>query len=144
MTNTPIAILKIVRDFEAPRQAVFEAFASYEAMHSWFGPAECQTVKGEVDFRVGGEYRIDMQTPGGIMTVAGRYTEISAPEKIAFTWKWLEDEDWTDMDSQVVIEFKDKGDSTEMHFIQTGFPSDESRGNHEHGWCGSFDKLGKM
>ena len=34
MTNTPIAILKIVRDFEAPRQAVFEAFASYEAMHS--------------------------------------------------------------------------------------------------------------
>jgi uncharacterized protein YndB with AHSA1/START domain len=65
MTNTPIAILKIVRDFEAPRQAVFEAFASYEAMHSWFGPAECQTVKGEVDFRVGANIASTFRHPAG-------------------------------------------------------------------------------
>ena len=141
MNTTPMAALQIIRSFNAPRQLVFDAFATYEAMQPWFGPAECQPVSGTVDFRVGGEYRIDMQTPGGIMTAAGRYTEIVSPEKIAFTWKWLNDEDWADIHSLVVIELHEKDASTEMRFTQTGFPSDESRNNHEHGWCGSFDKL---
>lgn len=110
-------------------------------MQTWFGPAECCPVNGTVDFRVGGEYRIDMQTPGGVMTVAGHYTEIASPERIAFTWKWLNDEDWADMHSHVVIEFRDKDGSTEMRFTQTGFPSEDSRSKHEHGWCGCFDKL---
>lgn len=141
MNTSPIAVLEIIRSFNAPRQLVFDAFTSYEALQHWFGPAECRPVGGTVDFRVGGEYSIDMQTPGGLMTVAGRYTEISPPEKIAFTWKWLNDEDWADVPSQIVIEFRDKDGGTEMRFTQTGFPNTESRNSHEHGWCGSFDKL---
>lgn len=141
MSASPIAVLEIIRFFAAPRELVFEAFSTYEAMQSWFGPAECHPVAGAVDFQVGGEYRIDMQTPNGVNTVTGRYTEIASPEKLAFTWKWLDDEDWTEIPSLVVIEFRDKDGGTEMRFTQTGFPSAESRGNHEHGWCGSFDKL---
>lgn len=117
------------------------AFATYEAMQTWFGPAECRPVSGTVDFRGGGRYRIDMQTPNGITTVAGRYTGIVLPEKIAFTWRWLDDENWADIHSQVAIKLRDKDGGTEMRFTQTGFPSTESRDNHEHGWCGSFDKL---
>ena len=141
MNASPIAALEIVRSFNAPRQLVFDAFASYESMAAWFGPEKCRVVGGTVDFSVGGEYRIAMQTPGGLMTVAGRYTEISAPERIAFTWRWLDDEDWADVRSLVVIELRDRDGHTEMRFTQTGFPSDESRNNHDHGWRGSFDKL---
>lgn len=140
-SRPPVGILEIVRTFNAPRDIVFDAFRSFDAIKSWFGPAECQVQTGSMEFSVGGEYRFNMLTPGGLMTVAGRYTEITPPVKIAFTWRWLEDEDWDPVDSLVVIEFRALGDKTEMRFVQTGFPSEESRGNHEHGWCGSFDKL---
>lgn len=136
-----IAALEIVRSFNAPRQTVFDAFTSFEMMKSWFGPGTCEVQGGSVDFTEGGAYRFDLKTQMGEMTVSGRYTSITPPEKIAFTWKWEDDEDWEQLESLVVIEFRDHGASTEVRLVQTGFPSEESRGNHEHGWCGSFDKL---
>ena len=135
------AVLEIVRIFNAPRQIVFEAFTSFEVMKTWMGPEACKVQDGSIDFTVGGEYHFDMQTPMGDTTVSGRYIEISPPEKIAFTWRWLDDEDWAPVDSLVVFEFKDLGDQTELRLVHTGFPSLESRGNHEQGWCGSLDKL---
>lgn len=140
-TSPPIAALEIVRTFNASRQIVFDAFTSFEVMKSWFGPEACKVREGSMDFRVGGEYRFDMDTEMGEMTVAGRYVEITPPEKITFTWRWLDDDDWTPVDSVVAFTFKDLGGKTELRMVQTGFPTLESRGNHEHGWCGSFDKL---
>ncbi len=145
MSSTPTtAVLEIVRTFNAPRQVVFDAFTTFESIKSWWGPEECKVQSGTMDFKVGGEYRVHMLTPGGLMTVAGHYTEITPSEKIAFTWRWLEDEDWTPLHSQITIEFREQGATTEMRFVQIGFPSEESRSNHEHGWCGSFDKLGAL
>ena len=140
-SHVPTAVLEIVRTFNAPRQVVFDAFSSFDAITSWFGPAECQVQSGTMAFKVGGEYRFHMQTPGGLMTAAGHYTDISPPARIAFTWRWLEDEEWAPILSQITIEFREQGAATEMRFVQIGFPSEESRNNHEHGWCGSFDKL---
>ena len=140
-TRPPIAALEIVRTFKASRQTVFDAFTSFEIMKSWFGPATCQVFGGSVDFRVGGEYRFDMNTEMGEMSVAGRYVEITPPEKITFTWRWLDDEDWVPVDSLIVLTFKELGGTTELRFVQTGFSTLESRANHEHGWSGSLDKL---
>lgn len=143
MSSTPTtAVLEIIRTFNAPRQVVFDAFTTFDVIKTWFGPEKCQVQSGTMDFKVGGEYRFNMLTPGGLMTVAGHYTDITPPEKIAFTWRWLEDEDWTPLHSQITIEFREQGATTEMRFVQIGFPNEESRNNHEHGWCGSFDKLG--
>ena len=139
--HPPVAILEIVRTFNAPRERVFDAFRTLEAIMSWFGPATCRVVGGSMDFRAGGEYRFHFETERGDMTVAGRYTEITPPERIAFTWRWLEDEDWAGIDSLVSFDFREVDGQTEMRFRHTGFPTDESRSSHEHGWCGSFDKL---
>lgn len=143
-TSPTIAALEIIRTFHAPRQVVFDAFTTFDALSSWMGPAECKVSGGILDFKVGGEYRFEMQTPGGLSVVGGRYVEITPPEKIAFTWRWLDDEDWAPVDSVVSFEFKDLGDKTELRLLHTGFPSLESRGNHEHGWCGSLDKLAAL
>jgi uncharacterized protein YndB with AHSA1/START domain len=139
--SPPIAALEIVRTFNASRQVVFDAFTTFDMMKTWFGPATCQLVGGSMDFRVGGEYRFEMDTEMGEKIVAGRYVEITPPEKIAFTWRWLDDEDWTPVDSLVVFEFKDLGGKTELRLAHTGFPTLESRGNHERGWSSCLDKL---
>jgi len=41
----------------------------------------------------------------------------------------------------VSVEFAEHGNETEMIFKQEGFASENSRGSHQHGWDGSFDKL---
>ncbi len=142
MSSSPTtAVLEIVRTFNAPRQLVFDAFTSFEVMKTWMGPEVCKVQGGSMDFKVGGEYHFEMKTPHGDTAVGGRYVGITPPEKIAFTWRWLDDDEWLPVDSLVVFEFKDLGDKTELRLVHTGFPSLESRNNHDQGWCGSLDKL---
>jgi uncharacterized protein YndB with AHSA1/START domain len=134
-------ILRISRRFKADRDRVFAAFASFDAMASWFGPAGCKVRGDSVDFRVGGQYRLRIDTPNGEAIVAGTYREITPPAKLVFSWKWEDDEDWVDAESEVTCEFHAHGQETELRFTQVGFPVPESRGKHEHGWTGCFDKL---
>ncbi len=134
-------ILHITRQFKAPRDRVFAAFTSAEMLALWMGPGPCAVSKATVDLRVGGAYRFIIDNPEGQMCVGGTYREIKAPEKLVFTWAWEDDDDWEGVESVVSIEFLAHGVETEMRFTQTGFPSPESSGRHEHGWGGSFDKL---
>lgn len=133
--------LSMSRRFKAPRERVFAAFATLEAMTPWFGPAGCDVEGDSLDFRVGGTYRLRLKTPKGENIVSGSYREITPPEKLVFTWKWEDDEDWEKFESVVTLEFHAHGNETELSLTQVGFPVPESRGNHEHGWAGTFDKL---
>ena len=134
-TNT----LHLTRRFKAPRERVFDAFASLDALKLWLGPGECGVIGGELDFRVGGTYRMDLKTPMGAGVLGGTYREIVPPERIVFTWQWLDEDDAPE--TVVTVEFAAIGAETELRLTHTGFATDESRGHHEHGWAGSFDKL---
>jgi uncharacterized protein YndB with AHSA1/START domain len=137
--------LNVTRHIKAPRERVFTAFTSAEAVGQWFGPGPVQVKEITVDFRVGGRYRITAGAPGNDpVTVSGVYREITPPSKIVYTWKWEDDEDWVNCESVVCFEFKAIGDETEVRVTQTGFPSEESCAKHEHGWGGCLDKLDAM
>jgi uncharacterized protein YndB with AHSA1/START domain len=133
--------LKITRRIKAPRERVFAAFTSAESIRQWFGPGPVKVQECSVDFRVGGKYHIKALTPDGESVVSGVYREITPPSTVAYTWKWEDDEDWVNVESLVTFEFKAVGDETELVLTHTGFPSDESRGRHTHGWGGCLDKL---
>ena len=88
--------LRMKRTFEAPAQAVFDAFTSEEVMRRWWHAGhDWETPEATVDLRVGGDVRVLMRNPhedvkhGG----GGRYTEIDSPNRLAFTWVWDDDED---------------------------------------------------
>ncbi len=135
--------LNLTRRFKAPCERVFAAFSTAEAIQQWFGPGPVKVMECSADFRVGGQYRIKAVNPenSNAVVVVGVYREITPSSKIVYTWKWEEDEDWTDCESLVTFEFKAVGDETELHLTQTGFPSDDSRQKHTHGWTGCLDKL---
>ena len=85
--------LHLTRRFKASREQVFAAFASLDALKLWLGPGECGIITGALDFRVGGSYRMEMRTPTGNALLGGTYREIASPERIVFTWQWLDGDD---------------------------------------------------
>lgn len=130
--------LQLTRRFKAPRERVFAAFASLDALKLWLGPGECGVVSGELDFRIGGSYRLQMKTPMGDAELTGTYREITPPARLVYTWQWVED---GAPETVITVEFVETGGESELRLTHTGFASSESQGHHEHGWTGSFDKL---
>jgi uncharacterized protein YndB with AHSA1/START domain len=56
--------LNLERTFQAPVDAVFDAWTSEEVMRRWFyGRAGWETPVAEVDLRVGGAVRVVMRDP---------------------------------------------------------------------------------
>ena len=81
--------VRIERTFQAPVEAVFEAWTSVEVIRRWWHAAHhWETTEAQVDLRVGGVVRVVMRDPdkdaeyGG----GGHYTEVAPPTRLAFTW----------------------------------------------------------
>jgi uncharacterized protein YndB with AHSA1/START domain len=79
----------MTRVFDAPRELVFEAHTSCEHLSRWWGPRKYETVFCEIDFRVGGTWRIVHRGPDGeIPGFHGEYLEIERPERFTWTFIW--------------------------------------------------------
>jgi len=79
----------LTREFDAPRDLVFEAHTSAEHMSRWWGPRRFESVSAEVDFRVGGKWRIVHRGPDGEeYGFHGEYREIVPPERLVWTFEF--------------------------------------------------------
>jgi uncharacterized protein YndB with AHSA1/START domain len=146
-TAAEALVLVIKRVFDAPREAVFDAWLDPEQLAKWIGPRGVSAEVDSLEAKVGGRYRIIMHPePGGTPTVGGEYREISRPEKLVFTWRWenAHPDGSPGIDTLVTLTFADLGGKTEMTMRHEGFENADSRNSHDHGWSGSFDKLGEL
>jgi len=90
MVSTPSEReIVMTREFDAPRDLVFEAHTSCEHMSRWWGPRKYEVVSCEIDFRVGGKWRIVHRGPDGEeYAFRGEYREIVPPESITWTFEF--------------------------------------------------------
>lgn len=133
---------RLVRTFEAPAQAVFDAWTSEEVMRRWWRVGhDWDTSEASVDLRVGGEVRVVMHDPhkdvqyGG----GGTYTEIDPPRRLAFTWVW--DDDAGHKRQLIEIDFEESDGATTVRFTHSGLWDEDAVRSHEDGWNGVFDNL---
>ncbi len=133
--------LVIERTFQAPAEAVFEAWTSEEVLRRWFHAMhDWETSHAEVDLRVGGAVRLVMLDPhkgvehGG----GGRYTEIDPPNRLAFTWIWDRE---TERETLIEIEFEESDGATTVRFTHSNLRDTETVDDHHAGWAGAFDNL---
>ncbi len=131
--------LVVSRTFDAPRHLVFEAWTKAEHVARWFTPKPLTTSRCEVDFRVGGVFVVVMRMPGGSEhDFTGRFTEIVAPERLAFAGTLG---DGNRIETSVA--FTEEGAKTKLTVHQTyAFESDATRGAPA-GWKATLDQLGE-
>jgi uncharacterized protein YndB with AHSA1/START domain len=76
----------ITREFDAPRQLVFEAWTTPELVRRWWNAKRGEMTVCEIDLRVGGTWRYAMVTPDGTeVAFHGEYREIVPNEWIVST-----------------------------------------------------------
>jgi uncharacterized protein YndB with AHSA1/START domain len=136
-----VPALIVRRTFAAPRERVFAAWTSAELLRAWFVPPGNEVRAIAFDARTGGRYRIEMSSGAESFNVGGTITEFRPPERLAFTWRWEEDDPATEFDTFVSLDFIDRGAETELVLTHTGLASNESRARHERGWNGCLDNL---
>ncbi len=108
--------IRVTRRFRAPRALVFDAHTKPELVKRWmFAPDGSALDVCEIDLRVGGTFRYEMDLKGGYgrMGWGGTFKEVLRPERIIHTE--LFDQDWTGGETVVTTLFHELGpDETEL------------------------------
>jgi uncharacterized protein YndB with AHSA1/START domain len=135
--------LRIERSYDASPEEVFDAWTNPEVLRRWWvvQPEETTPI-AEVDLRVGGRYRLAMETPEGVRhTVQGEYLEVDRPRRLVYSWQWELDAGGLGPASTVAVEFRERDKRTEVVLEHTGLPDSESRDRHAHGWTACLEFL---
>ena len=133
--------LSITRTFAAPRERVFQAWTDPEQLKKWWGPEGYTLPLVEVDLKVGGIYRFAMKPPDGeVSYLTGEYRVVTAPEKLVYTWRW-EGSVKNPEETLVTVEFRDRGETTEVVVTHEKFRDEEQCHLHEMGWNACLVRL---
>ena len=135
-------VLRLVRAFEAPRQAVYDAWTDPRQIIQWWGPKGFTVAEHAFDMRPGGRWRTNKRGPDKVDHIAGGvYHELSPPERLVMSFAW-ETDGVRGHETLLTIELKDLGGQRcELHLTQELFESAEACRGHEDGWCSSFECL---
>jgi uncharacterized protein YndB with AHSA1/START domain len=137
-------MLEMKRVLKAAPPAVFAAVSDSSALAKWFGPKGFTIPSLDFQPRVGGSYRIEMQPPKGEpFCLTGEFRDVDPPARLSYTFVW-EEPDPDDVETLVVLSFRDLSGSTEVSFSQGPFKTEVRRALHRDGWTDSLDKLERL
>jgi len=139
----------IERDFDAPRQVVFDAFTRPELVRRWLlGPDGWTMPVCEIDLRVGGAYRYvwRKESTGTEMGMGGVFREVVRPQKLVATEKF--DDAWYPGEAVDTTVFEERAATTKMR-LTVLYESKEardtaSRSGMERGMIAGYNRLEEM
>jgi uncharacterized protein YndB with AHSA1/START domain len=142
MTQTSHSVT-VRRVLATTREQVFAAFTRSEALCQWFSPnPDIQVEVLAFKFELDGEFRLRFTMPGGeVKVVDGTYRQIAPPEQLAFSWMWQAPDPHADIATDVVVQFVEQGDSTEIILTHDKLPDELTSTRHGAGWEGMLDRL---
>lgn len=105
----------VTREFNAPRQLIWEAYTTPELLKKWLlGPDGWTMPECAVDLRVGGEYRyVWLKTSDGTrMSAGGVHKEIDPPRRMVVTQRF--NDDWTGGETICTLELAEHNGRTTL------------------------------
>jgi uncharacterized protein YndB with AHSA1/START domain len=127
-------MVQVRRTLPAGRDEVFRAWTDPDLLRQWFKPRGGSSPGVEMDVRVGGRYRWAMKLLGHRYFAFGEYIEVDPPRRLVFTFGWDRVPLVRLIDSLVTVEFRDRGDQTEVVITHERLGSRSLRTLHEGGW----------
>ena len=134
--------LRLHRRFSKPPEAIFRAWTSPELLRRWWCPAGWVPAEIEIDLRVGGAYRLGMRRIDGgtLVYVHGRFLEVSAPEKLIYSWKW--ENAFEQMpETKVTVRFTESAGETELELTHESLPEIPICLRHRSAWIEAWQRL---
>lgn len=136
-TSFESGTLTVTRIYDAPREAVFDAWIETSKTEQWWGCGDTTHVKSEIEPKVGGKYIHEMTIRNvGMHAVNGMLTAYEPPELLCYTMAGPTPKD--NMDVRVV--FTERDGMTEVHLTQTKVPEGLDA-IVTAGWTAAFAKL---
>jgi uncharacterized protein YndB with AHSA1/START domain len=135
--------LRIERVIDGPRESVFDAFVDPDAQQLLYDDPETPgwSVTSQLDLQVGGKWTIDFGSPQLLNRETNVFTEIDRPQRLVFDSTMYIAEQERSFGTKVVVTFEERGASTFVTIIQSGFERREDRDNIEGGWPSILDAL---
>ena len=119
-------VLVFSRTIDAPRELVWRVWTTPECVAEWWGPPGCANYDCEIDLRMGGEFRLNMQVPNGeTYPCTGRFKEIDPPHRFVLEGDGEDDHPCgagIPPGSLVILTLEEAGDQTVLK-LETQFPS---------------------
>jgi len=113
VTTPSVREIAMTREFNAPRQLVWDAHTKPELVWKWLlGPPGWSMPVCTIDLRVGGSYRYEWRndSDGTTMAMGGTYKEVKPIERIVSTEKF--DDPWYEGEATGTIVLKEQGSKT--------------------------------
>jgi uncharacterized protein YndB with AHSA1/START domain len=126
-TGTAERDLVIERTFDAPREAVWQAWVDADAVVQWWGPRGFTTTVHEMDVRPGGVWRFIMHGPDGTdYHNKVLYEEVAQPQRLVYSHGADDDSDF--LPFHVTVTFEDQGGRTRVRLrMRFATPADRGR-----------------
>jgi uncharacterized protein YndB with AHSA1/START domain len=147
--------ITIVREYDAPREKVWQAWTTAEQLKQWWAPRGFTSPTVEIDPKVGGELYIVMQAGDNMGPMSGMkapmkgvFSEVVPNEKLVFSNMAVDESGKVLLSGETSVTFEDVGSKTKMT-VRTGAEGDGPNvemmlGGMEQGWNEQSDKLGEF
>ena len=141
--------LNITRTFEAPRQAVWDAWTQPDQLKQWFMPAPFSIPSCELDVRPGGALHVDTQGPDGvIMPLVGEYKIVDEPSRLVMVSSPLDAEGNKLFEIQQTITLTESDGQTTLEItsevLSAGEHAEQFLSGMEPGLNQAFDQLSTL
>jgi len=111
--------IRIVREFDAPRELVWEAYTTPELVRRWWHARRGEVTSIAIDLRVGGSWRYAMTTTEGGFEVAfhGEYRELVPHERIVSTEVYEGGAGGTESEALNIVTFTEADGHTTLEIL---------------------------
>jgi uncharacterized protein YndB with AHSA1/START domain len=120
-----VPFIEIVREFDAPVDAVYRAHSDSELVKQWLGPRGYDMTVESYDVRTGGNYRYVHTNPAGDRFAFNGVFHVVRPNE--FIIQTFEFEGVPDVVSIETLRFEDLGDGRTRLTGHSTYPSQEAR-----------------